>query len=200
MGDDIAGVAAAVHNFLKQFVEIFQDNDLDGIVPAAEKVAIEFHDRGVGRAFDLLKPVIEGFDFLKIHSAAKAMNHFHHDIGRLIQQTDLPGKIHAMHMLWRKEEAFTEFLGGLWDAVKRITERLDVLAFKRGDEGGIDGVADPGGDFLVLAAGPGEFLEFDGTVERLTQLDECLDAVACLLRAGFQQLKKHVLFAQEPLK
>ena len=124
----------------------------------------------------------------------------HDAIGGLLKQADLLGKIHAMDLLRREQDAFAEFLDGLRDAVKRDAERLDVLAFERGDERGIEGVADLAGDFLVLAARAGEFLQPDRLVERLAQFDEGVDAVARLLGAGFEHFKKHVLFAEEPLE
>ena len=36
LGNDIAGVAAAVNHFFEQFIKIFENDDLEGIVFAAE--------------------------------------------------------------------------------------------------------------------------------------------------------------------
>ena len=76
-------------------------------------------------------------------------------------------------------------------------ERLDVLAFERGDEGGGERLADLLGDFFVRAAGGGELLQAAGLAGGLAEFDHCLDAVPRLLGAGFEQGKKAVFLTKE---
>ena len=46
------------------------------------------------------------------------------------------------HVLRRRQDAGGELVDHLGDLVERVGQLLDVLALQRGDEGGIDGVAD----------------------------------------------------------
>src|ERR1041385_798190 len=58
MENDIAGVAAAVEDLLDQFVEIFQDDDVDSTEIAVVKAAQRFDHQFVGFAFNMLEGVV----------------------------------------------------------------------------------------------------------------------------------------------
>jgi len=140
------------------------------------------------------------FDFFEVNAGAETFDEVHDTFGGVFDQLNLLGKIHVAHVLRRELDALAEFFHGLGNAVKRQRQCVNVLAFERGDEGGIDGVADLVGDFLVLAAGAGEGFQRDRLIKRLAQFDERLDAVVGFERAGFEQAKKQVLFAEQFLE
>ena len=200
MGNHGADVAAAVNDLFEQVIKVFQNNDFQRVVAAAEQIAVKFHDGLVGIALDLLQPVVPLFDLFEVDAGAEAFDEVQDAFCGVHDQLDLLGEIHAANVLGRELDAFAEFFHGLGDAVKRQRQGVNVLAFERGDEGGVNGVADLVGDFLVLAPGVGKRLQFDGLVERLAQSDQRLDAVVGLERAGLEQAEKQVFFAEQFLE
>jgi len=196
VGDDVAGVAAAVNDFFEQFVEVFEDEDLEGVVFASEQVFVEGHHVPVGFAFEVLEFVVEVFDFLEIHAVAEGFDHLQDEVSGAFQQADLGGEINAAHELWRDEGAFAEFVHSLGDFVEGVGKGFDVLPLNHGDKGGIDCGADLFGNSLVLAAGMSELIQDGRLVEALAQLDKRLHAGAGFLSAGFEEREKFIFFAE----
>src|ERR1017187_77851 len=182
-------------DFLQQFVEVLQRDDLERVMFAAEQISVKRHHVVVGFTFEELKLVIEVFNLFQIQSFAQQLHQIEHNVGGPLQQVDLLGKVDVAHMLRRYQYAGGEFINRLGNLVKGVGQFLDVLALQRGDEGGIDGGADFSCDLLILLTGIRKLIDRRRLVKRLAQLDERLHARARLLRAGLQQREELIFFA-----
>ena len=116
-------------------------------------------------------------------------------VGYLSKQIDLLGKICALNVLRREQEALDKFFDRLGNPIKGVGKILNVLAFEGGDEGGVDRLGDLGADLFFLAARLDEFVGQVGQVGIGGQFDKRLDAGAGLFRAGFEEIKKLVFLA-----
>jgi len=138
MGDDIAGVPAAVDDFFQKLIKVLQRDDLQCVVFAAEQILVQRHHVVVGFAFEELEFIIKGFYLFQIHAFAQRLYQFEHDVGGPLQQVDLLGKINSADVLRRDQDAGGEFVNRLGYLVEGVGKILDVLALERRDEGGID--------------------------------------------------------------
>ena len=91
----------------------------------------------------------------------------------------------------------------LGDAVECKRKRLDVLALERGHKRAAELLRHLVPDALFLAAGLDEVVEIRGRAagaERVQVAGEQIDTRFGLLRPGFQEVEKLVLFAEYFLK
>ena len=70
VGDDIAGVPAAVDDLFQQLVKVLQRNDLHWLMFAAEQLLVERRHVVVSLAFEKLELVIEGLHLFQVHALA----------------------------------------------------------------------------------------------------------------------------------
>src|SRR4051812_38768753 len=132
MRDDIADVAATIDDFFEKLVKVFHHDDLDGIVFATVKVPVMVHHGFVRFAFEILQFVVQRFQLVKIGAFAEDFDHGGDEVGGLLQQGDLLGKVQVFQILRSQHDALAQFLNRLGNAIKRIGKILDVFAFKRG--------------------------------------------------------------------
>src|ERR1043166_2541103 len=118
--DDIAGVAAAIENFLQQFVEIFKHHRRDRIVFSSVKVTQHFEHQFVSIAFDPLEGVVEVLHAVEIGFLAQRLNHLKERLRDLIHHREMPVEIDFAQARRAKDVALGEFLDDLGDFVERV--------------------------------------------------------------------------------
>ena len=167
---------------------------------AIEEVFVEGHHVFVGFAFEVLKFVIKISDFFEVHAVAERFDHFEDNVRGAFEHADLGGEIDATNILRGDEGSLAEFVHGFGDFVEGVGKRLDIFAFERSNESGINGGADFLSNSFILPARMGEFVEHGRLIEPFAEFNQGLNAGAGFLRTGFKKREKLVLFAENPLK
>ena len=114
MHDNVAHVAAAVHDLFNQFVKVANRDGCEGIVFAAIKVPQQFHHQLVRLAFDVLQAVIKFPGFFQFRHVTQLLDHVQHAVGRFVHHLGLPGKIHPLRCgsaIRKRSATFSAVLG-----------------------------------------------------------------------------------------
>lgn len=200
MGDNVADVTATVDGLFEEFVEVFEEKHLEGIVGAAEEILVEGDQVLISLLFEQTELVIERFDFWRVHAAPKGPNEFEDELGGPLDNEELAGEIDVANLLGRNAGTFGELLDAFGDFVKSAGQGFDVLALESRDEGGVDGGADLFCDTPVGLPSPGQVIPMGRVLEVLAESDEALSALANLLSAGLEQPENLIFLAQEFLE
>src|SRR5690348_4387939 len=155
----VAGIAAAIDRLLQQFEQVLAQQQARGVLFVGEQLAIEREDQAVGLALDRLHAVVQRLHLLDAHAFAQLRHHLDDDAGCLLEHCRARRVVHVHQLLGEQRVALGEFLDRLRNLVQRRRQRLDVLAFERGDERVDQFLADLAHDFLFTAARQAEFVE-----------------------------------------
>ena len=120
VGDDVAGVATAVDNLFEQLVEVFQGEDLGGVMLAAEQILEDFEDETVGLGLDLLELAVDflGLIELALADVAQELDQLHHALRGGVEEGDMPREVHVLDDGGGDDDA----LGDLLDRLGNLVE------------------------------------------------------------------------------
>src|SRR4249919_1719454 len=196
----VAGIAAAVDGFFQQFEQVLEDQVAHRIGFARIGFAIELEDQAVGFGFDRLHLVVEGLAGVDVHALAQQADHLFDHFAGALEHHGARGEIDFAEALGSEHVALGEFLDDLRNLVQGARQRIDVFAFKRGDEGVDQLLADLRGQGLFALACQLELLQRALRWWRGQQFDQRAGAFAGGGGAGFQQPVKLVALAENGLE
>ena len=128
LDNDVAGVAAAVHGALDDFVKLLKNDDFLGVIRAVIQLLEPLEHQLVGLALGVLQPVVGLADFFKIRTAAQILHHEDDRLGGQAEQLGLSVK----RLQMRHHRALNAALAqhGItlvqWDALRHLDENPDA--------------------------------------------------------------------------
>src|ERR1041385_4580919 len=90
----VSTIAATVYHFFKEFIEVFEENDLGGIVFSFKKIFVKVQHVLISLAFEILQLVVELFYSLQVHAASQGADHFMDQIRGAFKKSNLRRKIY----------------------------------------------------------------------------------------------------------